>query len=650
MADQLFVNGKELDLEKGSTIGITVQSYNPMVPDQVKYSFTNRMRAPMTPANKIALNYLDHLGVVSSFYKSRQPARFIRNGLEVIPDGYVLVLGVKDNFFELALYSGFLDLFSILEDKLLADVSYTDVNTGWNPADYDAVRTTFVGTDIGKIFSWVVDHGYNITAGVNVVPLVGYGYKQMLEKILTQAGYTWNWGNLDDVPHGAADYKFKMLALLQGNKDHAYNYTDKFKDTLEFSAASSVDQNFNPGGAASAKIVFDTIKKPCAFWSTPFDTYTVANGDTANHFAQVTFYAHLKVTATLLNFNIDIYKNGVALQTIVVVAGTTVTIDLQSTAGGGTSDDIKNGDTFWMQVYQPAPGVGNCKIWADSTFYSKFIKYSNSATSYVYFNQLLPEITQLQLMKDFLFRFGQIPKQVNKQVTFKSIVEIISDVTNLNNWTGKRDKTRFDESTLSLNELAQSNVYKYGSKEDGLSEFGKGSFTLDDATLALEKVTTSVFDNAQDVVTQGIKCASVPLGAASPFAQEIGKRLLMVRYNTATDAPSVAYNGIARTTYLIGCFNQGVPTVGSTDDERGLDYQRVLDNKYNNGSTTSKLYGFLTRLKNAKWVIRYYNLGDVDIATLDPHKMIFDDGNYFLFPKIFNYLPGVVTKVQMLKI
>jgi len=59
---------------------------------------------------------------------------------------------------------------------------------------------------------------------------------------------------------------------------------------------------------------------------------------------------------------------------------------------------------------------------------------------------------------------------------------------------------------------------------------------------------------------------------------------------------------------------------------------------------------FSKALQDYKVVNHKYALTEIDIASYDPHKMIFDNGSYYLINKISNYQSGKVTDVELFKI
>lgn len=660
MASQLFVNGLELDLLPGTVISVTTQNYSPLTPDTVLLSYSNRITVPITVNNRLALAFADNLGALTTIYKARQPARFVQNGLEIIADGYVLVLGYKENFYELAIYAGYLDLFSILRDKDLTDLSYTDYNgtITWGGGTEDALRTTY-----GEIMPIVTFNGNNfyVTGGkirVNYPTLLSlcYPYKLVMDRIIAQAGFTIDYGT--SLP---ASNKWTKSVIMQGGKagDQFYQYPPEWTKGLSFNARLKADFNCDPAAGTGVAIPFDSVPigntvagtVPSAF-VVATSRWTITNPDTAVEFAGVTLFGNIKVTATTQNYNIELYRNGALLLSAGVAAGTTVILDPNTTPFAAFSN-LTAGDVFFIQVYKAAGGAGNCKIWADSYFYNIV---RPDIHTYNYYNLWLPRISQLALFKDMLFRYGQIPKQVGKKIYLKSINDILDPAGGLTDWTGKRNVTMFDEVALSLIGLGQLNTYQHVNDEDEKAIFadlnlnvnsvpGEGSFVLDDTSLPIEKIFKSeIAYSSKQIFQLGLSVAFVDVfdpnvGGNNDYDRDIGLRVLMYRSPTSLEPTNICFDAVnGRADYFVGIYSQ---TAAATPTERVMSYATAFEEWY---------ASFHPRLKNAKWVIRYYNLSDFDIATLDPHKMIFDDGQYFLFPKIFNYVPGVLTKVQMLKI
>lgn len=660
--DQLYVNGTLVDLPADFVMAITRQNYCPLTPDKVLLSFSNTFKLPPTSTNRLAFGLLDSVESLSQVYKAPQPCRFVRGGIEIIPNGFILVTGTSDGNFNCVIYSNLLDIYTRLKSKLLIDLDYTDVNqsfytdTDW----YDFLDGNYIGSDVGKVFAAVIDGGYNLsTSGANIVvnhPWLMYGYKQMLIKIIEQAGYGYSWTSLTS---GAGNEKFRTTALTEGHKRSHLQYSERFQKSVIFTANKNADQTLSLAIGASGQVTFPFTRVGCAFWDSTISQYTVVNPDTALTYFNANFAFIGKVNLSTIGGNIDvnIVVNGTAVATINISA--TGDTDVSSVYNGSWKD----GDVIEVKI---KCNVAACtvKIYQGAEFFLDQQYIGQGA--YVYFNEYLEEtITQLDLFKDFLFRFGQIPKESNGTMYFKSIVDILYDAAlggtaGYNDWTGKRDEYRPDESEFSLTELAQSNVFRHTIEDvdsDVLAEnYGEGSYDLDDTTLVAEKVMTSIFSASQEQVDIPINCARIavetavtPGNVATNLDAVIGKRILLARPNDTTNEPPVVVGGsAARATYMVGCFTK---RTAPQYFEESLSFQNALDEWYKNYPISqSDDVGFLARLKNAKWVTRYYKLTDGDFWTYDDHKPIIDGNTIFMFPTFYDFVAGRSTKVRMLKI
>lgn len=643
---QLYLNGILVDLPPDTVIALTIQDYNPLTPDTVRVSFSNRIRIPFTALNVATMQMLNNLKSTSQLYKTLIPARYVQNGVEIIPNGYIKMFGTGSNYFDCALYSSGLDLLSKLRDRQLIDTDYRDVN-GARLGAADFLRLSISGgmAYTGKVTLAAAELGGSVTsfAAPNVQiasAMTFFGYQALIEKIITQANFTYDYGSfgLFDPPHVASSPRYRFLAIAQGNKKYLTDYSDKFKKRVEFIAQNSADQPF-PGGVAS-KVLFDTTVESSPFWDLVNDKYIVTNTDTALQFYITNFQVNCAVTLTGpggSTARVMVYLNGAMIGFSTVPIGTT-TVALNVTQA------LKNGD--FVEVYVDSTNVLNgITVKAGITFSNN--NTTGGGVFYYYFNEFLPEgVTQLDLFKDMLFRFGQMPKYVNNKVYFKYIVDILNDQTNIIDWTSKRDLYTPESLQYSITQLALTNYYRYTIKETDVlnSRYAEGFFSLDDGNLQAEKTTTSPVIASQDVYYNGLYWMKIPVmdpANNQTFKTEPGFRLANMRSSYAYEPP-IKYDvagPIGGGGYFVANFLKGDGGI------TGLAWDSIFNEEYIRGGTS-----FFSRLKNAKYTTRFYNLNDRDIQNLDPHKMIFDDGDYLMFPVIKNYIPGKATEVTLLKI
>lgn len=647
---QLYLNGVLVDLPPETVIAITVQDYNPLTPDTIRITYSNRIRIPFTALNTSTLQMLNNLKSTSQLYKAVIPARYVQNGIELIPNGYLKLFGTGTNYFDCALYNYGLDLFGKLGGRLLIDLDYKDVNgtvmTG-AAGDFNKLSSGGGGFYAGKVTMAAADLGGNVVGytAPNITiaqSLTYFGYQAMIEKILTQAGYTWDYGafGLYDPAHATVDYRYSFLSVVQGNKSILTAYSDRFRQSVEFLAQASTDQPFSAGISAS-KVLFDTTIIPCPFWDLVNDKYIVTNADTAANYFATNFKFDCAINLSApggTTARIMIFKNGG------LIGSTTVGTGLTNASVTATSV-LKNGD--YLEIFTDATNVINTiTIKAGCSFFNN-TSLGYSGSGYIYYNELLPEdVYQLDIFKDMLFRFGQIPKQANNKITLKYLADIVNDQTNVTDWSDKRDPYTPDKLAFALTQLAQKNTFRYAVADDGVSaRYGEGSYLLDDTTLQLEKIVTSKIIASEDVVFNNLNWIKIPIMSTAvsnqEYAKDPGFRLASLRTSKSYETP-VKYQGLAAMGgggYNVANFTRsegGLP---------GLGWQNTFDGEYLRGGAN-----VLNRFKNAKYVTRIYNLNDLDIQSLDPHKMIYDKGDFLIFPVIKNYIPGIATEVTLLKI
>lgn len=647
---QLYLNGVLVDLPPETVIAITVQDYNPLTPDTIRITYSNRIRIPFTALNTSTLQLLNNLKSTSQLYKTVIPARYVQNGIELIPNGYVKLFGTGTNYFDCALYNYGLDLFGKLGGRLLIDLDYKDVNgtvmTG-AAGDFNKLSSGGGGFYAGKVTMAAADLGGNVVgyAAPNITiaqSLTYFGYQAMIEKILTQAGYSWDYGTfgLYDPAHATVNYRYSFLSVVQGNKVQLNAYSDRFRQSVEFLGQNSLDQVFS-AGLGTSKVLFDTTIISCPFWNLASDRYEVTNADTASNYFLTNFKFDCAINLSApggTTARIMIFKNGG------MIGFTTVGVGLTNTSVTATTT-LKNGD--YIEIFTDASNViNNITIKAGCSFFNN-TSFGYSGAGYIYYNELLPEgVTQIEIIKDMLFRFGQIPKQQNNKIYFKYLSDIVNDQSNIIDWSDKRDPYTPDRLQFSLTQLAQKNTFRYTVSDDGVSDrYGEGQYLMDDGTLPLEKVSVSKIIASEDVVFNNLNWIKIPVMSTAvsnqEYAKDPGFRLASLRTSKSYESP-VKYQGLAAMGgggYYVANFTR------SETGTSGLGWQNSFNEEYFRGSSS-----VLARFKNAKYVTRIYNLNDLDIQSIDPHKMIYDKGDFLIFPVIKNYIPGIATEVTLLKI
>lgn len=673
---KLYIEGVQADVSPGTRIAITYRGWNPIFPSQVGVSFSNKFTLPLTSNNRTRIGLSDSLESQSQVLKTLLSIRLVQEGVETIPLGQMKVIEIGTSRIDCVIYAN-LDFYQTLKERTLNDLDYTDINPSLGSSEhtlYYAIRNDAeISGGTGEYFTAVLNLGQNIVNNAGTIEYINnnlispgdpdnkftpifFGYKQVLQRIIEDADFIYDWGKLFD---GVNDNpKFNSLAIMQNGYSGEYRlqYSEDFRDSVEFSALVDADETFSDIGiGATRRFFFKNEVKRCDFYfpdpvGAARSRFVASNSDTANDYASLMFRFRGVVNRTGNAASVSLFINGVAAtgSGVQVLNVGDNDVDISSEYYG---ELIKDGDIIEVGYTQVGANSTSVTYYAGGEFSAECLGGPyNAGTTYLYLNQILPPLNQLEVFKDFLFRFGQIPKFSGGEVSFRSLNDIISDVTNITDWTSKRDKTTGSHEVHL--DLAQRNFLQYSSEDDFTTDgFRQGYFDIDDTTLQEEQAYTSIWASTFDALTEGIKTGQLEVqetetdDTLARFSADTGSRLLLTRLNYATEPDVVmgpAPDNTPQTSYTVAAFSK----VSSLEYERSLGYDLVLKEWY----TTDGTEGFLERLKDAKVVTRFYNLTPSDVYLLDPHKMIYDDGVYFLFPVVKTFVPGMATEVEMIKI
>lgn len=282
-------------------------------------------------------------------------------------------------------------------------------------------------------------------------------------------------------------------------------------------------------------------------------------------------------------------------------------------------------------------------------------------------NEILPDMKQEDFVKHFLMHFGQILLINGTEITTLGFEDILTNLIEAEDWTDKRvkneDEKNEDEKITYGSEYAQNNYFKFfdddfdvfrGNIEvdnDNLepeSDIYESIFGVSDSMLGGSNVDSFDANDADDLVYGAVITLwdNVANADSYDFDTEPRPIVLLIRNKVAAE-PAILYNGNSRTDYKVAYWaslsaeSAGLPDKSMRWRNSGADASAFLDNYYPQ---------FEESLNRAKTIERFYYLNLLDIAELDLTKLIFDDGVYYYINKIFNFVPGKVTKLELFKV
>lgn len=152
MNELLYIDGQLVDLQEG--VDITLNYKSNMLTDLSKIVGNNSytIKLPKTSRNLRIIGGADVPSVVSSFPRVSHPARYFRNGVEIVPDGRAVLLSVGESI-EIALMWGVSSaVFKMAEDgRNINEFPYIDEYVLWEASNsksaYDGT-SEILNTDV----------------------------------------------------------------------------------------------------------------------------------------------------------------------------------------------------------------------------------------------------------------------------------------------------------------------------------------------------------------------------------------------------------------------------------------------------------------------------------------------------------------------
>jgi len=191
MIEELYVNSDKIEL--GDTkIGLTLQVNDIAELKDRQSNFTPKFKIPRTPNNEKVFKHLGVANTKTNFAKFYQNAFYYRNGHCLIANGSLLVRESDQKYYYVAIYSGVLNFFELIEGKTLNDLDVSELN---HERTAHKVSSLNQDEDSNIFYPWV-NYGVNPNLSTSetpkidihrLFPVVKTNY--LIEKIAHEAGY-----------------------------------------------------------------------------------------------------------------------------------------------------------------------------------------------------------------------------------------------------------------------------------------------------------------------------------------------------------------------------------------------------------------------------------------------------------------------------
>lgn len=701
---QVYLNDQLIDLSNDSPIALTFQINNLAEVQNQQGNTSNQFKIPLTQRNREILGFPDDIAFTTNLPYQKYQARLVQDGLEIVPYGIAELNGIDKDTANITILSGNVDFFDAIGGKLydMGDSTSPWSNYGqnlvWKPYDHvwdlDNVANSQNKTD-GWIWP-VVDYGAidptYFTTPIDVrYQRPGFFIKTAIELLLQSSGYKATGSLLADPL-----YPVMIAQFSNGSFEHGTDYQNQVDNRgLNVSNMSQTTLNHPSVLNPAAPLTWNTINSDQSY---QFSGNTLFTANNINSISVTVTFSHVylrgRVTpqqnasklsvyiyyrdpnypatpdAILTQYDFSFDGHGekkagnpsgsdpVGWTRISGDGGSIVgSIDILNTTISAQTTLPKNGGVYVGYVWH---GLTPCyaAIYPGATFVIKSQNQTIQFTQSVQCERIFPDISQKDLLKDTLQRFGVICQTDNasKTISFNSFKDIVNNIPVARDWSSKcLDQGK--QVAFQLGNYAQVNYMKYQDDSAILpAKFGWSQMNIADQTLPPNAdLFVSPFAPTLNRPYYGGTIAQVLMidntSTDNNFSISVSPRILIdQKLNIAALGKTVTFtdgNGNNRV------INDVISTPffykpDALELQAGYGRASLLFN-----DLRKKYYTELEKiLWQTKKVVRYILLTPRDILELDLLIPVYiqQDGAYYYINKIDAWRKGQPTKVELVKL
>jgi len=681
---QLYLNDQLVDLSDDSPIALTFQINNLAEVQNQQGNTSNQFKLPLTQRNRQVLGFPDDLAFTTNLPYQQYQAKLIQDGLEVIPYGIGELNGIDQDTANITILSGNVDFFDAIDGKLYDMGDSTSVwsnygqNLVWQQFDHvwglDNAANSQTKTD-GWIYP-VVDYGFmteDFTVPIDVHNLrPGFFIKTAIDLLLQSSGYKATGSLLGDPL-----YPLMIAQFSNGSFEHGTDYQNEIDNKgCDVSLTQALNISYNNTAEVAGTIIFpNVVMNPSGFYDASTGIYTT------NEINNVT------ITLTIPSFYFYGNYNGSYAANVDIIlmytdptnGDTPLTISnfyLSNNPVLTRQGPYRHGYTITpktvLSFQTDLPANGKIRVTYRFNGYSQSnfsmalgteltIKSNNQLVLFgqtVQCERIFPDISQKDLLKDTLQRFGIICQTDNasKTISFNSLHDIVNNIPMAKDWTSKC-LNQGKQVAFQLGNYAQLNYMQYQTDENILPlKFGWSQIRIADQTLpANATLFESRFGPSLNRPYYGGTIAQITMidttSSSDNFSVSVAPRILidqkldisaLGKTITFTDGNgnNRVINDIISTPYF---YKADAPVPETSYGSLSLMFDDLRKKYY------PELEKILTQTKK---VVRYVLLTPRDILELDLLIPVYiqQDSAYYYINKIDAWRKGQPTKVELVKL
>jgi hypothetical protein len=646
---ELYINSQLCDLTGEEQIEVDYTSFDISKIGSRGGARSYSFNLPKTNLNKSVLENPEMVNNLSQIPYTRLPCLILVDGIDVqIRFAEIESAG---SVYAVRVYGANSDLFAELKDKKAWDIDLKDYNHYWI---FDTVYESRLNTEgyIYPVIDWQSDSpNFAINNDNKVVRndfmLAALFYNTVLERIFRDTNYTLvneveaDTANLliasgqarrnedmgryeasistdmatGNLPAGA----FNIIFYTTPSADYDYGYWNDISLALGASFIDDIDVDINVDFE-----IRNNLGIPLDLVLRVHDAFGVINTYTVNILAGATIPYNISLPNTEMRANGNVYAG--------------IFIDMQASSGTAGAIEILTSTITFSNVVLVAERPNEA--------YSHF----GSREGFVTPSSIMPDVTQVEIFKNYLLMFGLIPSvnEITKVVTLVAFDKLISNLSRAYDWSDKLDFSQEAETKFLLDNYAQNNWFRYKQDGEEIKPAGTdGNIQIANGNLELEKDIVQLIYAGTNMVTRlednVVPNIGVYLGGVKQDSRE--PRVLILDNKTPADiGGNVTYDDTTSTQVL----SDTIPMCYFILDGKvlNLGFQNNLLPSY-----YELISDVLNRVKITTMLVR---LSAADISTIDFTRPVWIQKHeaYFYISSIkgFSYTENKSTIVELVKL
>jgi hypothetical protein len=660
---ELYVNDLLIDLPFDSLVALSFAVNSLTDLKTVQGNISNSINLPATANNLAALGYPNDINFNGkNTVRKKLPCRYIQNGVEVIQQGTLRIIGATKDVIRVVISSGNSDFFDLISGKI-TDLNMSEYDHTWNQ---DIAINSRLHTS-GYIYP-IINYG-NLANGDGTIYSSVINAHQMrpavfaktvVKKIIESAGYKFINKIVDD-PVTQPLYDNLLLPFAKDKFVHAKRYIDQVLTDNLVAEKNTFHQYLDAGGGGSDFLLtFDhvTQARPGSFDGTAFTAFEDMTVD-------IDFHFHSIVSGTLNPAHRDGGDYQLHYAPVsggdAIIARANLRIEDPNVVVTAMSPFLHRYEKTYLDYHLTATGV---KLNAGDRIYMNIgvlygcyqdingvtltinRSYEMTYGDHVQIESVLPDMTATDFLKFIQFLFCAIIQtdNVNKTVTIVPFGYIVQNLPSAVNWSDKLTNDS-EDINLQIGDYCQQNEAKYN-HDDTVSPdtYGNGSFYITDENLDLYQDIYDIPFAASletlvlgDLRTLFINKITDRLAGEMSTATEariclLNKSAATIRYQAFDTVTPVVISSDIPLTYFTG--------LGSAPD---LTMKIIFKNHYTD---------LVNVLNDQRKLTCYLMLNEIDIQTLDFFKPVYIQkyAGYFYISKITDFTGLKPCKVELIKL